>query len=226
MECPAAALRINLLSDMKKVSLVFVSLLLSLFAQAQEVDSVQVPEKAKNFKFGVRFGANASQLDFGESGLFEVSEDSKLGGSFGFRLDWRISDYNRIRVEPYYFLQQFENRFKQEGLVILSKFQNHGVGMDVFPFVLQIGGKVKPSLSLGGFFNYLVSTQSESQINEKPVDYEFTNVEKIQGGIVAGAGIYLGKLLLEMRFYRSISNLLSDIAEPNRVNHVSFIIAF
>jgi len=44
---------------------------------------------------------NASYLDFGESGIFEVSEDAKLGGSFGFRLDWRITDYNRIRVEPY-----------------------------------------------------------------------------------------------------------------------------
>jgi hypothetical protein len=211
---------------MKKTSLVFMFLLVNLLAQAQKMDSVFVSEKTNNFKFGVRLGVNASYLDVGESGFFEVSKDAKLGGSFGFRLDWKVTDYNRIRVEPYYFFQQFENRFEQEELVVLSKFQNHGAGMDVFPVVLQIGGKVKPTISLGGFFNYLVSSKSESEINGRPVNYEFTDVEKIQGGIVAGAGIYLGKTLLELRFYQSMTNLLSDIAEQNRVNHVSFIIAF
>jgi len=70
---------------------------------------------------------NASYLDFGESGIFEVSEDAKLGGSFGFRLDWKITDYNRIRVAPYYFFQQFDNRFEEDDLVFVSPFQNQGV---------------------------------------------------------------------------------------------------
>jgi hypothetical protein len=196
------------------------------FVSAQEIDSIGNLEKVRNFKFGVRFGANASQLNFSESRIFEVSKDAKFGGSFGFRLDWKVTDYNRIRVEPYYFLQQFENRFEQEGLIIQSEFQNHGAGMDVFPFVLQIGGKVKPTVSFGGFFNYLVSSQSDSQINGKPVDYEFSNLEKLQRGVVAGAGMYLGKSLLELRFYRSMTNLFSDIEEVNQLNHVSFIIAF
>ena len=211
---------------MKKTGLVFMFLLLSLFTQAQEMDSVEVSDADKKFKFGVRFGANASYLDFGESGIFDVSKDAKLGGSFGFRLDWKVTDYNRIRVEPYYFLQQFENRFEQEGLIIQSDFQNHGAGIDVFPVVLQIGGKVKPTISLGGFFNYLVSTQSESQINGKPVNYEFTDVEKVQGGIVAGGGLYLGKTLLEVRFYKYMTDLISGLEETNRINQVSLIIAF
>lgn len=220
------ALEINLKPNMKKTGLVFMFLLLSLFTQAQEIDSIQVSDSDNKFKFGVRLGVNASYLNFGESGIFEVSKDVMFGGSFGFRLDWRITDYNRIRVEPYYFLQQFENRFEQEGLIILSEFQNHGAGMDVFPVVLQIGGKVKPTVSLGGFINYLVSSQSESQINEKPVDYEFTDLEKIQGGIVAGGGLYLGKTLMEVRFYKYMTDLISGLEETNRINQVSFIIAF
>jgi len=196
------------------------------FEYAQEIDSAVESDKGRNFKFGVRLGVNASYLNFGKSGIFEVSEDAKLGGSFGFRLDWKITDYNRIRVEPYYFFQQFDNRFEEEDLVILSTFQNHGVGMDVFPLVLQIGGKVKPTVSLGGFFNYILSSSSKSQINGRPANYEFSNLEKLQGGIVAGTGIYVGKSLLEMRFYHAITDLFSGIETPNRVNHVSFIIAF
>ncbi len=90
---------------MKKICLVFLFLFVNLFAKAQEIDSVHVSDSDGKFKFGVRLGANASQLDFGESGIFEVSKDAKLGGSFGFRLDWTVTDFNRIRVEPYYFLQ-------------------------------------------------------------------------------------------------------------------------
>lgn len=55
---------------MKKIGLVFFLLAVSLFAQAQEIDSVHVSESNKNFKFGVRFGANGSQLDFCESVIF------------------------------------------------------------------------------------------------------------------------------------------------------------
>lgn len=170
---------------MKKIIIAILFFFVWEIATTKEVDWVSIPKKAKNFKFGVHLGGNASQIGFGKSGLFEISEDAKLGGSFGFRLDWRISDYNRIWVEPYYYLQQFENRFEQEGFIIQSEFQNHGVGMDVFPVVLQIGGIVKPTISLSGFINYLVASQSESQINENSLDYEFTDIEKIQGGFVA-----------------------------------------
>ncbi len=85
---------------------------------------------------------------------------------------------------------------------------------------------MKPTISLGGFFNYLVSSQSESQINGKPVDYEFTDLEQLQGGIVAGGGLYLGKTLMEIRFYKYMTDLISGLEETNRINQVSLIIAF
>ncbi|GMQ24551.1 hypothetical protein Aoki45_12330 [Algoriphagus sp. oki45] len=209
---------------MGKVLFVVCFMSLSILVFAQELDSNNINQKERNFDFGVRIGGSASFLSFDKSGLFEVSENAKFGGSFGFRLDWKITDYNKIRVEPYYLFQQFENRFENEDVQILSEFQTHGFGVDVLPIVLQVGGRVKPTLELGGYFNYLFSTSENHQVNSNFIDFSIEGKDPVQYGILAGFGISVNRKLFVLRVYQPLSDFVSDINQQNYINRISLIV--
>lgn len=101
-------------------------------------------------------GVQTSFFDFGENGFFDVSEQNQLGGSFGFSLDWRITNFNRIRVEPYYMYQPLLNSYSEDGNAVEVKLKNHVPGIDFFPLVLTYGKKIKGTISAGGFYRYKI----------------------------------------------------------------------
>lgn len=192
-------------------------------AQAfEEVDSLmQEPSK---FKFGVHLSGSMNYFNYGDLQAFDVASDYTWGGGLGFSFDWRFSNYYHLRFEPFYEYQQLANKYKDELNALDITFTNHNAGFDFFPLVFSVGNKVQPEISAGGYFNYIISTNYETSLNGQPVeniDYETNN---LQYGLVFGAGVYLGRKLIEVRFKKSLTDFVVTESFENSINQVKFVI--
>lgn len=208
---------------MKKSLLVIFIFLIYHLGYSQELDSLSDNKPAQNFKFGLRLGVQSSFFDFGENEFFDITEQSQIGGSFGFTLDWRISDYNRIRVEPYYMYQPLLNSYNEDGNLVEAELINHVPGLDFFPIVLTYGGKIKGTISAGGFYRYKILGSSTVKINGEVSSQVIEGYSNNNYGFVVGGGVYLGRKLLELRIYKSLIDSYTDLGFQNRVTDFSLI---
>jgi hypothetical protein len=203
--------------------LFFVFLSGSAFSQ---VDSTQVAAKKKS-STKWRFAAHASYMNLNNSlGYFDVDNGYKLGFSSGPVFNISISPYNGMRIEPYYLFQRFENSFVSDNVAAKTSFTNHALGMDFFPLVLKTKSKIKPTFSLGGYAQYHLNSNSQTEINGTEVPYKFEEFNRFQAGWIVGAGVYLNRTLLEMRLYNAMVDFYPNTVSSNSIRSVSFLIAF
>lgn len=189
----------------------------------EELDSLMLQEPSK-FKFGVHLAASMNYFNYGDLQAFDVASDYTWGGSLGFSFDWRFSDYYHLRFEPYYEFQQLANKYKDDLNSLDITFTNHNLGLDFFPAVFCVGNKVMPEISVGGFVNYILSSNYETSINgQSAEDIEF-ETNSTQYGLVFGAGLYLGRKLIEVRLKKSLSEFVATESHKNSINQVSLVI--
>lgn len=188
----------------------------------EEVDSLaQLPS---TFKFGVHFSGSMNYFNYGDLQAFDVASDYTWGGSFGFAFDWRFSNYYHLRFEPYYEYQQLANKYKDELNSIDITFTNHNTGIDFFPLVFSVGNKVQPEISVGGYFNYIISSNYNASINGSAIETLVFETNSAQYGLVFGAGIYLGRKLIEVRLKKSLTDYVKTESLENSINQVKFVI--
>lgn len=205
------------------ILLLFCFSYISVFSQT---DTLEVAQK-KNSYTKVRLAAHASYLNYNNQlQPFEIGSDFKPGFSVGLSINWHVSPFNKIRFEPYYFYQQIENRFNGDNVEVVSTFTNHVAGADFFPIVLKTKGKFQPTLSLGGYFQYHISYNTDTKINGFNISYPFEELNEMQYGWVVGAGFYLNRTLIELRLYNSMVEFYPNADVSNSLRSIAFIIAF
>lgn len=201
----------------------FASLIGSASGQAFDVlDSI--PPEPPKFKFGVHLAASMNYFDYGDIQAYEVAADYTWGGSFGFSFDWRLSDYYHIRFEPFYEYQQLANKYKDELNSIDVTFTNHTTGIDFFPVVFCLGNKVQPEISIGGYFNNILSSNYDTSVNGLSADGVEFETNKTQYGMAIGLGIYLGRKLIEVRLKKSFNEYVVTESLKNSINQVKLVI--
>jgi hypothetical protein len=203
--------------------LVFVFLSGRAFSQ---VDSTSVaPKKKSSTKW--RVSAHASYLNFNNSlGYFDIDGDFKPGLSTGPVFNFKISPYNSMRLEPYYLYQQVQNKFVADNVDVTTSFTNHAAGLDFFPIVVRAKSKFSPTFSAGGYAQYHIRSNAESQINGLEIDFPFEDINQFQAGWIVGAGVYLNKTLLEVRLYNALVEFYPNPGASNSLRSMSFTIAF
>lgn len=188
----------------------------------QDEDSLfQEPAK---FKFGVHLAASMNYFNYGDLQALEVASDYTMGGSFGFVFDWRLSKIYHLRFGPYYEYQKLSNTFSDDLNSSDISFTNHNAGLNFFPIVFCVGNKVSPEISVGGFYNYIFSSSVAATLNGQPLENIVFETNNVQYGLVFGAGIYLGRKLVEVRFKKSLSEYVVSGDLENSINQVKFVI--
>lgn len=192
-------------------------------AMAGQFEDSLFQEPAK-FKFGVHLAASMNYFNYGDIQALEIASDYTMGGSFGFVFDWRLSQNYHLRFGPYYEYQKLSNTYSDDLNSSDISFANHNAGFNFFPVVFRVANKVSPEVSVGGFYNYIFSSELATTLNGQPLEnIEFETNEQ-QYGLVFGAGIYLGRKLVEVRFKKSLSEYVVSGNLENSINQVKFVI--
>jgi len=163
-------------------------------------------------------------FNYGDLQAFVVASDYTWGGSLGFAFDWRFSNYYHLRFEPFYAYQQLANKYKDELNSLDITFSNHNAGLDFFPVVISLGNKIQPEISIGGYLNYIISSNYDTSLNGQPIEGINYETNNLQYGLVFGAGIYLGRKLIEVRFKKSLTDFVVNESLENSINQVKFVI--
>ncbi|MCK5704038.1 MAG: outer membrane beta-barrel protein [Cyclobacteriaceae bacterium] len=192
-----------------------------LMATQNEDSLAQEPSK---FKFGVHLSGSMNYFNYGDLQAFDVASDYTWGGSIGFSFDWKFTNYYHLRFEPYYEYQQLANKYKDELNSLDITFTNHNAGFNFFPLVFSVGNKVQPEISVGGYLNYIVSANYKTSLNGQPVENIEYDTNNLQYGLTFGAGLYLGRKLIEVRFKKSFTDYVVTESQKNSINQVKFVI--
>jgi hypothetical protein len=185
-----------------------------------------IPERNTEMKMGIRFSPSLNFFDYGDLSFGQVASDYKIGAALGMAFDWKLSEYNRIRLEPYMEYQNLTNNSINPDIEAVTSFSNFIFGVDALPLVLTYGGKYKGTLSAGGFAKYVLNSSQSTTLNGNAVNNINIEINKLQYGLSFGAGAYLGKRLIEFRYYQSINDFVNNTAIPNSINQVQFIFIY
>ncbi|PRY87578.1 hypothetical protein CLW00_106204 [Mongoliibacter ruber] len=180
----------------------------------------------KEMKVGIRLSPSLNFFDYGDLSFAQVASDNKVGFGAGVVFDWKISEYNRARLEPYFEIQNVVNESINPNIDAVTSFNNLVFGLDVIPLVITYGGKIKPQLSFGGFAKYYLTTSQETTFNGNTVSNFEPNTSSLQYGFNYGIGAYIGKRLVEFRYYQSLNDFVESSAVPNSINQVQLILVY
>jgi hypothetical protein len=185
-----------------------------------------IPEKKSEMKMGIRFSPSLNFFDYGDLSFGQIASDHKIGAALGMVFDWKMTEFNRIRLEPYLEYQNIVNSSINPDIESVTSFSNLIFGMDALPLVLTYGGKYKGTLSLGGFAKYYLNSSQSTTLNGNAVNNFEVEINKLQYGLSFGAGAYLGKRLIEFRYYQSLTDFVTDSVIPNSINQVQLILVY
>jgi hypothetical protein len=201
----------------------FVLIFLVLFSQTLLAQN----NAETSFEHRIKVGIAANYFNYNERlAYLEVDRDFQPGISLGTIMDWRISPFNRIRLEPYYLYQRLLNRFDSQDVRVKSRFNQHILGVDFFPLVLKSNHRLQPTVSFGGFAQLLVLSRNQTTIDNQPISYTLKDINRLQTGWVAGAGFYIDQTLIELRLYNAMVNFYKNIETPNTIRNLSLILTF
>jgi hypothetical protein len=200
----------------------------SLFGYQSKANSLNdsIPEKKSDMKMGIRFSPSMNFFDYDDLSFGQVASDYKIGVALGMVFDWKISEYNRVRMEPFLEYQNINNNSINPDIEAITSFSNVNFGLDATPLVLTYGGKYKGTLSAGGFAKYVLSSSQTTTLNGNAVNNFTVEINKLQYGLSFGAGAYLGKRLVELRYYQSLNDFLTNSVIPNSINQVQLIFVY
>jgi hypothetical protein len=211
----------------------FIFLLLffsSVLLYGQEVKAAvlsdSIPEKKMEMKMGVRLSPSLNFFDYGDLSFGQIAADSKFGTAVGMVFDWKITDWNRIRLEPYLEYQKVANNSINPDISAVTTFNNFILGIDAIPVVITYGGKIKGQVSLGGFAKYYLSSSQETTLDGSTVSNFEVETNAMQYGFSYGIGAYIGKRLVELRYYQSLNDFVKDPFISNSINQVQLILVY
>lgn len=211
----------------KQLTLTLICLMIALGLNAQEVAiNDSIASAKKEMKIGVRLSPSMNFFDYGDLSFAQVASDFKVGFGAGVVLDWKLSEFNRARLEPYFEIQNVANNSVNPNVDAVTNFNNFVFGLDVIPIVLTYGGKIKPQVSFGGFAKYYLSTSQETTLNGNTVSNFEPNTSSLQYGFNYGIGAYLGKRMVEFRYYQSLNDFVESSTVPNSINQVQLILVY
>jgi hypothetical protein len=185
-----------------------------------------IPEKSREFKKGIRFSPSMNFFDYGDLSFGQIASDYKFGAALGMVFDWKMSDFNRFRLEPYLEYQKINNNSINPDIEAITSFSNLIFGLDALPLVLTYGGKYKGTISAGGFAKYILNSSQSTTLNGNSVNNFEVAINKLQYGFSFGAGAYLGKRLVELRYYQSLNDFVNSPVIPNSINQVQLILVY
>jgi hypothetical protein len=181
------------------------------------------PGEWPDHKFDFMAKASLNYFDFDDLGFLEISSDAKLGVGIGMVYEWKMMERNHFRADVQYEIQSLQNSFEEGGNTSETKITNHIIGINVLPISIRAGNKFKPVLSLGGYANFILGNNIESDLNGSGFEPDF-EVNRVQVGWMMAAGVYLGQKLFEIRYKQSLSDYISNIDDTNRIDQISFIL--
>ncbi|WP_146131413.1 PorT family protein [Mongoliibacter ruber] len=211
----------------RKLTFTLFCLMVFLGVHAQEITpNDSTISSKKEMKVGIRLSPSLNFFDYGDLSFAQVASDNKVGFGAGVVFDWKISEYNRARLEPYFEIQNVVNESINPNIDAVTSFNNLVFGLDVIPLVITYGGKIKPQLSFGGFAKYYLTTSQETTFNGNTVSNFEPNTSSLQYGFNYGIGAYIGKRLVEFRYYQSLNDFVESSAVPNSINQVQLILVY
>lgn len=214
---------------MKKITFLFL-ILSNVLLLGQEVKSAvhsdSIPEKKTEMKMGIRLSPSLNFFDYGDLSFGQIASDNQFGTAVGMVFDWKITDWNRIRLEPYFEYQKVANNSINPDISAITTFNNFILGIDALPLVLTYGGKIKGQVSLGGFAKSYLSSSQETTLDGSPVSNFEVETNALQYGFSYGIGAYVGKRLVELRYYQSLNDFVKDPFISNSINQVQLILVY
>jgi hypothetical protein len=210
----------------KFLLLIFPSVLLYGQEVKAAVLSDSIPDKKTEMKMGIRLSPSLNFFDYGDLSFGQIASDHKFGTALGMVFDWKVTEWNRIRLEPYLEYQKVANNSINPDITAITTFNNFILGVDAVPVVLTYGGKIKGQISMGGFAKYYLSSSQETTLDGSPVSNFEVETNALQYGFTYGIGAYIGKRLVELRYYQSLNDFVNDPVISNSINQVQLILVY
>ncbi|EOZ93472.1 hypothetical protein A33Q_3731 [Indibacter alkaliphilus LW1] len=211
----------------KAMAIMLVVAIVSISHQLQaEILNDSIPKPKKEMKVGVRIAPSLNFFNYDDLSFAQVTSDYKVGFGAGAVFDWKLSEFNHARLEPYMEIQPVVNNSINSNIEAVTEFNNFVFGLDAIPLVLTYGGKIKPQISFGGFAKYYLSTSQETTLNGNSVNNFEANTSSLQYGLNYGVGVYIGKRLVEFRYYQSLNDFVENTQVPNSINQVQLILVY
>jgi len=185
-----------------------------------------IPKNKAEMKMGIRLSPSLNFFDYGDLSFGQIASDSKFGTALGMVFDWKVTEWNRLRLEPYLEYQKVANNSINPDITAITTFNNFILGVDAVPVVLTYGGKIKGQISLGGFAKYYLSSSQETTLDGSPVSNFEVETNSLQYGFTYGVGAYIGKRLVELRYYQSLNDFVNDPVISNSINQVQLILVY
>jgi hypothetical protein len=206
---------------------IFVFLFMNIASYGYIAKGQELPiGKSSPVNFGIRLGPSLNFFNHGDLKAGQIASDYQWGGSIGMLLDYKVSDFIHMRLEPFYEFQRVKNRYSDDLNSVEILFKNNNLGLDLFPLVLRTGGRFQPEIAIGGFAKYVLSSRTKTVVNQQLVDNLHWQTEPIQFGFALGGGFYLGEKLLEIRWYNPLTSFVVPDTLKNKINQFQFIIAW
>jgi hypothetical protein len=79
---------------------------------------------------------------------------------------------------------------------------------------------------LGGFAKYYLSSSQETTLDGSTVSNFEVETNAMQYGFSYGIGAYIGKRLVELRYYQSLNDFVKDPFISNSINQVQLILVY
>jgi hypothetical protein len=188
--------------------------------------SDSIPVKKTEMKMGLRLSPSLNFFDYGDLSFGQIAADNKFGTAVGLAFDLKITEWNRIRLEPYVEYQKVANNSINPNISAVTTFNNFILGIDALPVVITYGGKIKGQVSLGGFAKYYLSSSQKTTLDGSTVSNFEVETNALQYGFSYGIGAYLGKRLVELRYYQSLNDFVKDPFISNSINQVQLILVY
>ncbi|MFD2200419.1 hypothetical protein [Shivajiella indica] len=188
--------------------------------------SDSIPAKKTEMKMGIRLSPSLNFFDYGDLSFGQIASDNKFGIALGMAFDWKVTDWNRFRIEPYLEYQMVSNNSINPNISAITTFNNFILGLDALPLVLTYGGKIKGQVSFGGFAKYYLSSSQKTTLDGDPVSNFEVETNSLQYGFSYGIGAYIGKRLVELRYYQSLNDFVKDPVISNSINQVQLILVY
>lgn len=170
-------------------------------------------------KFGFRVGGNISKQQYKE-GNFTVEPKSKFGLDLAVLADFPLGEVISISPEFHwlqkgYKIEDFNGPLFDDAVATLNYLE--------LPVLVRFnfGEEARFFVMAGPSIGYLLSEHTEDE-NGDEIDIDLNDYNRIDYGAHLGAGIGLGPLVFDVRYFLGLSNYAKDLPEDAEIRNTGF----
>ncbi|GAB4187970.1 MAG: hypothetical protein Kow00108_24780 [Calditrichia bacterium] len=177
------------------------------------------------FSKGIVGGVNLT--NYGGGDVDDIDVSSKAGVAGGIFMEFKLLNIS-VAPEVLYVKAGAEYEGDYSGVPVtysdrLSYIQIPVMGRFYLPFLPLL----KPYVTAGPYFNYLLSAKTEFKVNGQTEELDLDNVSKKQdSGVKIGVGLKLTRIAVSARYSMGLSKIRKDADVKNKAAELMLSIYF